>query len=479
MSSSQSPQRAGRGATLDADSDEVWAARLAADAGLSDQRLNARFAQLLATFAGQPTCSIPHACADRGQAKATYRFFDNQQVTPERLIRPLASASARTCAGQAVVYVVQDSTSLNYSRLTRTTGLGPISDAAWLRGLHVHSTLALDERGVVAGLLGLKIWARPPAEQSAGQTKRQRARQRARRPIADKESCKWLDGIAAARAAFATLPAGQRPRLIHIMDAEGDIHEVLDTIVAHGEGAIIRSAYNRNIAGAPRHAYDAVRQAPLLGRHTVTLAARNGKPARKADVEVRALAVTLTSEQSHPERRPVSLTLLEAYEPQPPANSEPVCWHVWVVDPLRTLADAVAVLTHYGFRWVVEDYHCTLKSGCRVEHLELETAQRLSNALVLYAAVAARLVGLRDLARRDPDGPCTQVLSTDEWRVLVLRCGGADAPLQPPSLRQAILWIGRLGGHQSCRRARMPGIKTLWRGWRDLQQLLAGYRLRC
>lgn len=461
--------------SLDADSDDVWAARLAAEADLSDQRLNARFAQLLATFARQPTCSIPHACADRGQAKATYRFFDNQRVTPERLIRPLAAATARTCAGQAVVYAVQDTTSLNYTNLTRTTGLGPINDSERARGLHVHSTLALDERGVVAGLLDLNIWARPPAEQTAGQTNAQQRQ----RPIEDKESFKWLNGIAAARAALATLPVLQRPRLIHIMDAEGDIHEVLDTIVAHGEGAIIRSAYNRNIAGEQRHAYDAVRQAPLLGQHTVALAARNGKPARKAAVEVRALAVTLTSERHHRERRPVSLTLLEAYEPQPPPGSEPICWHVWVVDPLKTLADAVAVLKHYAFRWVVEDYHCTLKSGCRVEHLELETVQRLSNALVLYAAVAARLVSLRDLARRDPDGPCTQVLSTDEWRVLVLRCGGADTLLQPPTLRQALLWIGRLGGHQGCRRARMPGIKTLWRGWRDLQQLLAGYRLRC
>jgi hypothetical protein len=263
------------------------------------------------------------------------------------------------------------------------------------------------------------------------------------------------------------------------MDAEGDIHEVLETIVQKGEGAIIRSAQDRNIAGEHRHAYEAVRQAPLLGHHVVTLAPRDGKPGRQARVEVRACAVTLTASKNYPQRKPVLLTLVEAYEPQPPADSEPVCWHVWVTDPVTTLAAAVLPLRHYCFRWVVEDFHCTYKSGCRVEKLELETAERLSNALVLYAAVAARLVGLRDLARRDPDGPCTQVLSSAEWQVLTLRFGDDQArKLQPPTLRQAVLWIGRLGGHQGCKRARMPGIKTLWRGWRDLQLLVAGYRLR-
>ncbi|MFO0947868.1 MAG: IS4 family transposase [Planctomycetota bacterium] len=53
------------------------------------------------------------------------------------------------------------------------------------------------------------------------------------------------------------------------------------------------------------------------------------------------------------------------------------------------------------------------------------------------------------------------------------------APLHqpPPTMQQAVLWIGRLGGHLNRKGDGMPGVRTLWRaGMRDLAILVAGYR---
>jgi hypothetical protein len=47
----------------------------------------------------------------------------------------------------------------------------------------------------------------------------------------------------------------------------------------------------------------------------------------------------------------------------------------------------------------------------------------------------------------------------------------------PPTLQQAVKWIGRLGGHLGRKGDGMPGVKTLWRGFRDLQ-LLTDYEKR-
>jgi Transposase Tn5 dimerisation domain len=39
------------------------------------------------------------------------------------------------------------------------------------------------------------------------------------------------------------------------------------------------------------------------------------------------------------------------------------------------------------------------------------------------------------------------------------------------------LWIGRLGGHLNRQRDGMPGVRTLWRGLRDLTLLVEGWRV--
>jgi hypothetical protein len=44
------------------------------------------------------------------------------------------------------------------------------------------------------------------------------------------------------------------------------------------------------------------------------------------------------------------------------------------------------------------------------------------------------------------------------------------------TIRQAVLWIGRLGGHLNRKGDGMPGVRTLWRGMHDLSLLAAGFR---
>jgi Transposase Tn5 dimerisation domain len=135
-------------------------------------------------------------------------------------------------------------------------------------------------------------------------------------------------------------------------------------------------------------------------------------------------------------------------------------------------------LGYYALRWRIEDFHLTLKSGCQVEQLQLETANRLSKAIVTYSAVALRIMALRDLARQEPTVPCDRILNTDQWHALYAHFQGhrpsRDTPV--PTIREAVKWIGRLGGHLGRKRDGMPGVRTLWRGWRDLSLLVAGYR---
>jgi len=118
----------------------------------------------------------------------------------------------------------------------------------------------------------------------------------------------------------------------------------------------------------------------------------------------------------------------------------------------------------------------TLKSGCRLEALRLESWDRLAKAIVLYPSVAARIVAVRDRAQQEPNAPATGLWSEDECAVLVAKWGQGRAVLRL-TLGQAVLWRGRLGGHLNRQRDGMPGVRTLWRGLRDLTLLVEGWRV--
>ena len=150
---------------------------------------------------------------------------------------------------------------------------------------------------------------------------------------------------------------------------------------------------------------------------------------------------------------------------------------LWITDPVTTANEAMVIVAIYKQRWKIEDVHLTLKSGCRIEQVQFKTAKRIAKVLALYSPIAVRIVRLRDLARVDGDAPCTRVLNRSEWQTLwtYIHRQAPDPRTPTPTIRQAVLWIGRLGGHLGRKRDGMPGVRTLWRGWRDLEMLTTLY----
>lgn len=448
----------------------LWAAQVAAATPLPDGRLNTRLERLLTHLADKPLDAFPQALPDCHQAKATYRFLANERVGCDDLLSGWRESTAQRLRGQALLYVAHDTTTFNYSSLKHTTGLGYICDLEAARGLHCHSSLALQSNGVALGLLHQHYWVRTELKKSRPQG----------RAIEVKESSKWLQGLDATAAALETIPRQERPRIVHLMDREGDIHEVFVKVLSLGHGAIIRRYRNRNVAEEPGDADQAMAAVPALVRLRLKLPAGHGRKARTAVVELRARSLTLAPHSHHErDRKPLRLTMVEVREVGTPTDQdEALHWLLWTTEAARTKKQILAVVRAYALRWRVEDFHLIWKQGCRVEQLQLETRQRLEKALVLYAGVAVRLLRLRDLARREPMAPCTELLNDDEWRALYAHSiGEATTATTPvPTIAQATRWIGRLGGHLGRKRDGMPGVRTLWRGWRDLAILVAGYR---
>ena len=52
----------------------------------------------------------------------------------------------------------------------------------------------------------------------------------------------------------------------------------------------------------------------------------------------------------------------------------------------------------YTARWVIEEFHRVLKSGCRVEQMQFDTVDRLKPAVGILAVLAWRVLHLTKYA---------------------------------------------------------------------------------
>jgi hypothetical protein len=445
-----------------------WAAAELQTVRLGDARLTKRLITVVEALAAQPTASVPQATGSWAATKAAYRLWDTPTVTPQAILAAHQDGIRARLPGQAAVLAVQDTTELDFSHHPQTQGIGPLS-AVTHHGLHVHSALAVRPDGVPLGVVHQQVWARDPAE-------RGKARRRRQLPTAAKESQRWLDTQAGTLAA---LPA-EHP-VITVGDAEADIFDLFAQPRRPGADLLIRATHNRVVSDEAHYLWPAVRQVAAGGQIRVAVGRRDDRPPRQATVTVRWTPVMLQPPRHHVQRarlQPLALTAVLAEEAPPPVGGEPICWLLLTTLPVPTLAAALQCVQWYSYRWLIERYHYVLKSGCRVEALQLATAARLERALATYAVVAWRLLWLTYEARRQPTAACTVALEPAEWHALCCTIQRTPTPpAEAPQLGTAVRWIAQLGGFLGRRHDGDPGVTTLWRGLQRLQDIAATWQL--
>jgi hypothetical protein len=72
----------------------------------------------------------------------------------------------------------------------------------------------------------------------------------------------------------------------------------------------------------------------------------------------------------------------------------------------------------YCLRWRIEDWHRVLKSGCRIEDLGHQSADRLRRAIAINLVIAWRIMLMTLLGREVPELPAEVLFSEIELRTL-------------------------------------------------------------
>ena len=447
-------------------SSRAWAAAEFSRACLGDQRLLKRLITVSADFLENLNSSIPSACGgDWAKTKAAYRFFANEQVTAEKLLASHRQRTAERAQEHRVLLAVQDTSVLDFTTHSKTSGLGITGSTEHALGMFLHSTLAVTTEGAALGLVDAQTWTRSP--ESRGQAQR-----REQRPLAEKESSKWLKSFRATAEWAQAFPEAQ---VVSVADREGDLYDLFLAAAAEPRvGVLVRSKQPRRLQEKAELSWENLSAQPAAGRTEVRVPRQPGQPARVASLEIRFGEVQLRPPARKPNLPAVTVWIIEGREINS-RTTKPLHWRLVTTVKVSQLEEATERLRWYEKRWVIEEFHRVLKSGCGAEKRQLETVERLEKILMLDMIVAWKILEMRRLTRDQPAASAASRL--DALEVTVLKKILKKKPEEPLAIREAVRAIAKLGGFLGRKTDGEPGATTIWRGFQRLEQLIEGYTL--
>ena len=469
-----------------------WVEQELGAANLGDKRLDRRFRMLTDCLSLRPSVSLPVACGGTTELTAAYRFFGNERVTFASVFAPHQQATLERIRAQRVVLLVQDTTEVDLTRPEeRMEGAGPLSDEDhW--GVYDHVNWALTPERVPLGTVDAKVWARDLEEFRANQRLGKRAKEQKKKqtPIEEKESYRWVEGY---RAACAVAVAASNTQVVSIADSEGDIYEYFAEAVAQKATRkaewIVRACQDRILTPAEdagpgfQKLWEEVSQTKVLDTCEVHVSKneprshddrkrKQPRSARKAVVTIQAKRVMLKGPPRPDTKLPdVEVSAILVREVNPPEGEEPVEWLLLTSLPINKLKKVHRVIAYYTCRWQIEIFFRVLKSGCRIEDRQLQTADNYLPCLALYMVIAWRVMYVMMLSRTCPDMSCAEVFTEAEWKSVYVVMRRQSPPQTPPTLQEMVTMIGRLGGHLGRKHDGPPGPKAMWIGMQRMMDM--------
>ena len=453
-----------------------------------DLRLLDRFFSTALALSSRPLDGILQACGSMGAAKGAYRMFGNEKFSERELISSHQLETAERMRTHAIVFALQDTTFLDFDSHSKTKGLGSVGKGYGIKdklGLLLHPSLVVTETGLPLGCLALNCWARPVRAQRRSQ--KEKSAEKYRQSIEEKESNKWL------KAWHNSVDEAPKScRVITVGDREADIYELMAKIDRTSHGFVIRSRLNRRLTNQrnywrrkkkvlPPKLWDVLATQDAQGVTKIDLPAKGDTKARKATVEIRYRSEKVFMseglyygvEKKRQEKMPRELLLYAVNVKEQISAADivdkPLDWTLLTSEPVNSLEDALKIVDWYKLRWTIECFFRILKSGCRIEACRLAASDRLKKYIILMSIIAYSILFMEKTLREAPQSSADVILTKTEWQALACRMKkSANPPVSPPTAKEAILWIAKLGGFSGRKSDGYPGHMVLWRGWQRL-----------
>lgn len=412
-----------------------------AGADFNDSRLVSRCVKICERVDGDCEGSFPKIMDDWSELKGLYRFFANGKVTHENILRPHINKTVERCFAQEVVLFVQDTTVFNYSHHPETDGLGPIGSKESFIGMLVHNGYAVSGKDKKPlGLLHQRVIVRK------GKVKTGKGRW--------KESEKWHEGLETSRR----LLTGHK-KVIQVCDREADIYFFIEKIKECGQGFVIRCAWNRKTVDG--HVFEDADKAHLRGHTRLEVARRGGRRGRTVKLAIKSGRTRIYAPKSSGREGPLlEINLVVAEETGSPDRKNNIRWVLLTGEPVDSLEDCLKVVKYYQHRWLVEEFHKGLKSGCRIEERQLQTRQQLEKLLGMFSVLCYALLLMRHEASKGRGGQ--MILNPIQLKYLKRTFPKEIKGRLTPA--RALHFVAREGGFIGRKSDGNPGWQTLMRG---------------
>lgn len=447
-----------------------WAEQNFGGCDLNDSRRTRRAVKVAQQMAEHPDGSGPAQTEDWSDLKAMYRLFDAEDVTFTALATPHWQRTRSLARG--TVLLIGDTTETDFGYHRSVTGLGPTGDGYGL-GFFIHSSMMIDaDSGEIIGLAGQELFYRQPAP------KGENSYQALQRP---RESEVW------GRVIDDVGPPVEGSRSIHVFDRGADNLDVFCHCREQRADWVIRAAQlHRKVEddhGTKRSLRKTLEQQPLSGAYTLSVRATKKHPARTARLHVRFTRVTLrcpkrrTKYQRRIDFTELTQGVVEVREIRPPQGVKPLHWVLWTSLPMASFDEAWQVIEYYEKRWLIEEFHKAIQTGCRLEARQYLEAHRLEAVAGITCVLALRLLQLKTIATTHPELPAARVVPKMWLKML-----SALRKRKRITVRDFFRHLAGLGGFLLRTGDGEPGWITLWRGLDKLILAVRGFvamQLKC
>jgi hypothetical protein len=447
---------------------DEWATQQWGSVELGDKRRTHRAVHLGAQMAADPGAGLPGQTQSWGDLKAAYRLLHEDDVTHYALSLPHWQHTRQRAEHiDGPVLFIQDGSQLDFT-LRQAQGLGRIGDDKG-QGLLIHTTLAV-QPGTPPAILGLAhqlVWVREDEPRKGRETRTQRTRR-------SKESDHWFGAL----DAIGPVPANAC--WVSVGDRESDIFQYWQRAKARGWECLLRLVQDRRILrddDSLDHLQSCVAHLMPQAHQVMSLRSRPDQPARTAKLSLAWTSMRILPPRNDPtlcHEPPLTVWVLRVWEEAAPADVKPLEWLLLSTLPIEDAEQARERALWYRHRWLIEQYHKALKTGCRMESSQLRQGAALMRLLGLLSIVAVRLLQVESLARLVPDLPAARVV---DRQMLDFVCHLRH--LDPATMTVYQFWreVARYGGFLGRKGDGEPGWQTLWRGWQYLYPRFEGYLL--
>ena len=467
-----------------------WAFSEFGEVDFCDKRLSNRLLKLADNFIKSPESSINRSCSGWGETKAAYRFFQNDSIDESKILNAHSMKAVARASKYKTILAIQDTCYISYKNHKNTTGLGIIASRVRSKstnfrtpGLIMHTSFAISTDGLPLGLLDQKINTRPEVSKELKELKKRS--HNIALPIEEKESIRWLKSLECSNSLGL-----EGTKIVTVCDREGDIYELFELACRKNHSVLIRASQDRVVNKKSIYSkktgqklWDLAKSFSCQGELEVSIPVRDTTPARNAVLEIRFGYFEMNPRKNNVNNKikkfgNLKLNLVYVIEKNTPEGLDPLEWMLLTDITINNFAEALEKVKWYCLRWRIEVFHKILKSGFKVEECRLQTAKRLIRYLTVMSVLAWRIFFITLLARTDPQQSCTGIFCNEEWKVLYSKIYRTKTyPSTPPTIKEAVLWVAKLGGFLGRKNDGDPGPLTLWRGWRRLFDLVDGWNL--